>query len=166
MCLRWEGSLRFPFLNSLRKREITLSRHIFLIDWWKKKEELTQEEKLDKDNPPIVVERWKWGLFLRSLPKVWIARKIPGRKPLDLDSCMIIWAAKRGILLRIEGLNTINFQRESGTVKVICCQIVRGRVLNLDLIQLSVAFLPQEGHNLDLQEWGTLRVCLQKGQIK
>ncbi len=35
--------------------------------------------------------------------------------------------------------------------KSMCCQVVVGRVLKLFLIQMSVAFLPQDGQNLDLQ---------------
>ena len=42
-------------------------------------------------------------------------------------------------------------QSSEGIVKVICCQVVLGRVFRLFLIQMSVAFLPQEGQNLDLQ---------------
>lgn len=29
----------------------------------------------------MVVDRWRWIFRFRSLPKVWIAKKIPGRHP-------------------------------------------------------------------------------------
>ena len=51
-------------------------------------------------------------------------------------------------------------------VKVMCCQVVLGRVLKLFLIQMSVAFLPHEGQNLDLQLCGTLMFFEQVGQTK
>jgi hypothetical protein len=35
-----------------------------------------------------------------------------------------------------------------------CCHLVFGRELNCVLIQMSVAFLPQEEQNFDLQECG------------
>jgi len=51
-------------------------------------------------------------------------------------------------------------------VKVICCQVVLGRVLKLVFIHESVAFLPQVGQNLDLQLWGTLMLFEHLGQTK
>jgi hypothetical protein len=36
-------------------------------------------------------------------------------------------------------------------IKVMCCHVVLGRVLNPFFIQMSVAFFPQDGQNLDLQ---------------
>jgi hypothetical protein len=51
-------------------------------------------------------------------------------------------------------------------VKVICCHSVLGSILKVVLIQLSVAFLPQDEQNLDLQEWGALILFLQLGQTK
>jgi hypothetical protein len=51
-------------------------------------------------------------------------------------------------------------------VNVMCCHVVWGRVSKFVLIHTSVAFLPQDEQNLDLQEWGTFRVCPQRGHIK
>jgi hypothetical protein len=51
-------------------------------------------------------------------------------------------------------------------VKVMCCHLVSGSVLKLDVIQLSVARLPQEGQKRDLHECGTLKLCAHLGQEK
>lgn len=114
----------------------------------------------------MVVDRWRWIFRFRSLPKVWIAKKIPGRYPFCFDSFLMIFAAIIGILFIRQRLTQKKSQNCPGMVKVICCQIVFGSVLRLVLIQLSVAFLPQEEQNLDLQEHGTLMLLLQPGQIK
>jgi len=50
-------------------------------------------------------------------------------------------------------------------VKIICCQVVCGRVFRAVLIQLSVAFLPQDEQNLDLQVCGALLVLEHSKQI-
>lgn len=42
-------------------------------------------------------------------------------------------------------------QSSAGIVKVMCCQVVLGRVFKLFLIQMTVVFLPQEGQHPDLQ---------------
>ena len=86
----------------------------------------------------------------KSRPKVCMAKKIPGENPFCFESLFMIFAAMAGTLFIRERLNQKKTQNSSGMVNVICCQVVLGRVLNLVLIQLSVAFLPQDEQNLDL----------------
>jgi hypothetical protein len=81
-----------------------------------------------------------------------MAIKMPGRKFFSAERVFIISAAMAGILLIRYRLYQKNGQRRLSIVKVMCCHLVLGRVSNCVLIQTSVAFLPQEEQNFDLQE--------------
>ena len=155
ICFRLFGSCRLPCLNSLSKREIIACFHFaFRTAWWKKADLIHDLCLLEILSPPTVVERWICGFRFKSLPKVWMAIKMPGRKFFSAESVFIISAAMAGILLVRYRLYQKNGQRRSSIVKVMCCHLVLGRVSNWVLIQTSVAFLPQEEQNFDLQEWG------------
>src|SRR5665647_2088344 len=78
----------------------------------------------------------------------------------------MMWAASGGRRFKRWRLTQKKGCNWAGSVQVICCQTVWGRVLNAVWIQWSVAFLPQEEQKRDLQECGALMLRRQVGQIK
>jgi len=92
-----------------------------------------------------------------------MAAKIAGKIPFFLERVNKQLAAMDGILLSNLRLSQKKLHNSHGIVKVICCQDVFGRIWFCLSIQISVAFLPQEEHALDLQVKVTYFTCGQFG---
>ena len=81
-----------------------------------------------------------------------MAKNIPGKKWSFAANSFMMFAAIGGTFFIRERLTRKKSHNTLGMVKVICCHLVLGRVLKAFLIQLSVAFLPHDEQNRDLQE--------------
>ena len=112
-----------------------------------------QAHKLN-EIPPVVTERCMCTFRLRSRPKVWMAMKIAGVTPFESAILCTERAARIPILLSKKRFHQKKSHSSEGMVKVICCQVVLGRIPFCFLIQSSVAFFPQDEQAFDLQEWG------------
>ena len=91
---------------------------------------------------------------------------MPGKNIFLAAHCLIMLAAKRGNRLKRWRLIQKNDCSTAGKVKVICCQMVSGKVFKAVCIQLSVPFLPQDEQKRDLQEWGAFTFIKQSLQTK
>ncbi len=125
----------------------------FRVAWWKKADLTNELCLLENLSPPTVAARWMCGFRFKISSKSMNGNKDGREETLFGWKCLYNISGNRRYLV-----DNVSVVLEKLTesfiytiVKVMSCCL---RVLNLVLIQMSVAFLPQEEQSFALQEWG------------
>lgn len=137
-CFSFGVSVRFPALKCILRSLIVLFCQNLLSFLWGKNKVFQVLELLTM--LPLVVDRCICTFLFRSLPKVWMAVKMPGTTLWFWARVLTDSAAKALISFSKNLLSQNKSQSSEGIVKVMCCQEVSGKMLFCLKIQSSIFF--------------------------